>query len=173
MIELLAGVPAPASVWESQILPARVRDYTPALLDELLATGTVVWSGHGRLGEDDGLVSLHLQEYAFETLPAVPAPAERSPLQQTILQVLAEGGAYFARQLAAAVQARSIADDNALPAVGAVSPDALHTTLWELVWMGYLTTDIWTPLRGLAGIRPPRPRAVRTSRRSTRVRGIP
>ncbi len=173
VIELLAGVPAPASVWESQILPARVRDYTPALLDELLATGTVVWSGHGRLGEDDGLVSLHLQEYAFETLPAVPAPAERSPLQQTILQVLAEGGAYFARQLAAAVQARLTADDNALPAVGAVSPDALHTALWELVWMGYLTTDIWTPLRGLAGIRPPRPRAVRTSRRSTRVRGIP
>ena len=32
--------------WESLILPARVLDYRPALLDELTATGEVVWSRH-------------------------------------------------------------------------------------------------------------------------------
>src|SRR5690606_18647541 len=34
IIEQFAGVPIPASAWESLVLPGRVRDYTPALLDE-------------------------------------------------------------------------------------------------------------------------------------------
>lgn len=54
VIEQLAGVGLPASLWESQILPARVRDYSPEMLDELLATGAVIWSGQKKLGEDDG-----------------------------------------------------------------------------------------------------------------------
>lgn len=53
VIEQLAGVGLPASLWESQILPARVRDYSSEMLDELLATGAVIWSGQ-KLGEDDG-----------------------------------------------------------------------------------------------------------------------
>ena len=43
VVEQLAGVPLPVSAWENQILPARVRDYAPALLDQLLATGSVLW----------------------------------------------------------------------------------------------------------------------------------
>src|SRR5690606_5921061 len=35
VIEQFAGVPIPASAWESLVLPSRVRDYIPALLDEL------------------------------------------------------------------------------------------------------------------------------------------
>jgi len=38
-IEQLAGMVLPASAWESLVLPARVRDYTPAMLDELCAAG--------------------------------------------------------------------------------------------------------------------------------------
>ena len=61
VIEQLAGVGLPASLWESQIPPARVRDYSSEMLDELLATGAAIWSGQ-KLGEDDGLgVALHLQ----------------------------------------------------------------------------------------------------------------
>ena len=79
VIEQLAGVGLPASLWESQILPARVRDYSPEMLDELLATGAVIWSGQKRLGEDDGLVALHLQEYAAESFtPAEADQANRS-----------------------------------------------------------------------------------------------
>jgi ATP-dependent Lhr-like helicase len=33
VVEQLAGVPIPASAWETLILPARVRDYSPAMLD--------------------------------------------------------------------------------------------------------------------------------------------
>jgi ATP-dependent Lhr-like helicase len=166
VVELLAGVPLPASAWEQQILPARVGDYAPAMLDEVLATGAVVWAGHGRLGDDDGLVSLHLQELAAETLPALPLEAP-SPLQAIILAVLADGGAYFARQLAVAVQARQRSSGGPEN----VDADALHAALWELAWAGWVTTDLWTPLRHLSGPRAVRPRVSTSARQSRFARG--
>lgn len=47
VIEQLEGVALPAGVWENAVFPARVADYTPAMLDELLAGGEAVWVGVG------------------------------------------------------------------------------------------------------------------------------
>ena len=46
----LEGVWLPADLWESVVLPARVADYRPAMLDELIASGDVVWQA--RPGEE-------------------------------------------------------------------------------------------------------------------------
>lgn len=50
----LEGFEAPALLWESELLPARVRDYQPAWLDELCTAGRTVWArlrpGGGRSG---------------------------------------------------------------------------------------------------------------------------
>jgi len=43
VVEQLAGFEAAAGSWESAVLPARIRDYTPAYLDHLHATGRAVW----------------------------------------------------------------------------------------------------------------------------------
>lgn len=67
-IEQLAGVILPASAWETLVLPARVRDYSPADLDELLSSGEVLWQGHGALPGRDGWVSFHLADSAPLTL---------------------------------------------------------------------------------------------------------
>lgn len=167
VIALLAGVPLPVSAWEHQILTARVADYAPAMLDALLATGAVAWVGHGRLGEDDGLVSLHVQEGMGETMPAAQV-IDPSPLQAALLAVLAGGGAFFARQLATATQAR-------LAAAGVtdivVDAEALHSALWELAWAGWVTTDLWTPLRHLSATRPARPRPTTSARQNRYARG--
>lgn len=45
LFDLLFGCPAPASVWETEILPARVPDYSPLLLDGLLAGSELLWFG--------------------------------------------------------------------------------------------------------------------------------
>ena len=45
-IEQLQGFEASAGAWESEILPARVADYSPSLLDRLCWEGEVTW---GRL----------------------------------------------------------------------------------------------------------------------------
>lgn len=163
-IEQLAGLPLPASLWESQILPARVRDYSPDMLDELLATGEVIWSGQKKLGDDDGLVALHLRDYLAETLPPpVVDNAALSDIQHAILSVLAGGGAWFAQHLAALIQTQTdrLSDELA-------SPGSLHEALWGLVWHGYVTTDIWGPLRSLtrgAALSRPQPRRAARMRR--------
>ncbi|GAA4480946.1 ATP-dependent helicase [Gluconacetobacter asukensis] len=169
IIEQLAGVPLPASLWENQILRARVPDYTPAMLDELIAIGSVLWCGHGKLGGEDSLISLHPREFAAETLPPPPAAddmAALSPLQRAILDILADGGAYFARQLATLAPAR-LAEDPAGSWDGGMllSVSDLDTALWGLALAGYVTSDSWAPLRARSGMRTHRPRPVHLSRR--------
>lgn len=155
-VEQLAGCPIPASALESLVLPARVRDYSPAFLDELTATGEVLWAGHGALPGDDGWVSLHLADHAELTLP-VPAAFEHSELHQAVLDALTPGGAWFFRQLS--------------DAVGATDDSALAAVLWELVWAGRIGNDTLAPLRSLVGgggahrTRRPAPRARTASRR--------
>lgn len=147
VIEQLAGVGLSASLWESQIFPARVRDYSPDMLDELLATGEVIWSGQKKLGDDDGQVLLHLRDYLAETLSPPSGDSETlSDLQRAILDVLSGGGAWFAPQLSAMIQARTQSSGND----EWITPATLHEALWGLVWQGYITTDIWAPLRGLS-----------------------
>ena len=47
VIDQLAGVPMPASAVEPLVFGQRVRDYQPAMLDELLASGEVDLVGRG------------------------------------------------------------------------------------------------------------------------------
>ncbi|STE19182.1 ATP-dependent helicase [Escherichia coli] len=158
------GVGLPASLWESQILPARVRDYSSEMLDELLATGAVIWSGQKKLGEDDGLVALHLQEYAAESFtPAEADQANRSALQQAIVAVLADGGAWFAQQISQRIRDK----------IGeSVDLSALQEALWALVWQGVITSDIWAPLRALTRSSSNARTSTRRSHRARRGRPV-
>ena len=42
-LDQLSGYSAPASAWEQDLLPARVADYAPYMLDQLCAGGSVAW----------------------------------------------------------------------------------------------------------------------------------
>lgn len=158
VIDQLAGVNIPASAWESLILPQRVVDYSPAMLDELTATGEVLWSGAGSLPGNDGWVAMHLAETAHLTLPLVP---EHLPdeLQREVLLALGGGGAFFFPQLA---EATGAADDKTLVAA-----------LWELVWAGLITNDTLAPLRTLTGHGGGAHRTQRAAPRSRMYRGRP
>jgi ATP-dependent Lhr-like helicase len=134
VIDQLAGCAVPASALEPLVLAARVRDYEPSYLDELTASGEVVWAGHASLPGSDGWVSLHLADQAPLTLPD-RQPFEHSELHQAVLDALAPGGAWFFRQLS--------------DAVGSTSDGALTATLWDLVWAGRVSNDTLTPLRAL------------------------
>ena len=46
-IEQLQGIAIPASAWERLVLPARIADYSPAMLDEMCSGGEVLWAGSG------------------------------------------------------------------------------------------------------------------------------
>jgi ATP-dependent Lhr-like helicase len=134
VVEQLAGCAVPASALETLVLPARVGDYQPAMLDELTATGEVLWAGHGGLPGSDGWVSLHLADTAHLTLPD-HGDLEHSPDHQAVLDGLAGGGAFFFRQLATAV--------------GSTDDKALSAALWDLAWSGRIGNDTLAPLRAL------------------------
>ncbi|AWG49916.1 ATP-dependent helicase [Mycobacteroides abscessus subsp. abscessus] len=129
VIEQLAGVPIPASAWEPLILARRIRDYSPQMLDELLASGEAVWSGQGSISAQDGWIALHPSGVA----PATLAAAETVILDdahRAILDCLTAGGGYFFRQFGS---------------------DATRAALWDLVWAGQVTGDTFAPVRALLG----------------------
>jgi len=135
-IDQLAGCAVPASALEPLVLAARVRDYEPAYLDELTATGEVLWAGHGSLPGADGWVSLHLADQAPLTLPPPGLEeAELSELHRSVLDALAPGGAWFFRQLS--------------DTVGSTDDAALAVALWDLAWAGRIGNDTLAPLRAL------------------------
>jgi ATP-dependent Lhr-like helicase len=135
VIEQLAGVPIPASAWESLVLPARVSDYTPAMLDELTATGEVIWSGHGSLPGRDGWIALHPADAAPLTLAPPSEEIAHGTLEAQLLEALAGGGAYFAAQL------KQI--------TGAENEQSVIDALWSLTWAGRVTNDTFAPIRTL------------------------
>src|SRR5262249_14826894 len=62
-IEQLQGAALPASILETDILPARIDVYDSADLDAVTAAGEVVWVGVEPLGERDGRVALYLADH--------------------------------------------------------------------------------------------------------------
>lgn len=139
-VEQLQGAAVPASALEKLVLPSRVAQYQPAMLDELTATGELLWAGSGSLPGKDGWVSLYLADNAPLLLPP-PHPLELSPLHQAVLDTLAGGYGLFFRQIADQVRA----------AHPTASDQALADAVWELAWSGRLTNDTVAPLRALLG----------------------
>ncbi|MGK3127669.1 ATP-dependent helicase [Pantoea sp. C8B4] len=155
VVEQLAGVVLPVSLWESQIFPARIRDYQPAMLDELLSSGEVIWVGHPSSNLQDGLVSLHLSEFASETLPAMDHSVTLSPIESRLVALMQDGAGWFVRQLMPRIT--ETMDSNEL-----IEPTDVYQALWQLIWRGVLTIDTWSALRNLSQIAStPKPRPVR------------
>lgn len=144
VIDQLAGVPIPASAVEPLVFGLRVRDYQPAMLDELLASGEVTWSGAGQIGGGDGWIAFHPADSAPMTL-AAPTEIEFTDTHRRIMETLGGGGAYFFRQLA----------DN--------PGDELKQALWELIWAGWVSGDTFAPVRAM----------LTGPRRSSGRRGVP
>ncbi|WP_217652591.1 Lhr family helicase [Streptomyces aidingensis] len=164
VIEQLQGAPVPASALEKLVLPSRVPGYAPTMLDELTASGEVVWAGAGALPGKDGWLSLYPADTAPLLLPP-PRPLEQSPVHRAVLEVLAGGYGLFFRQLADQVRARLVPVPGTAAEGGAEAAgqgagggppephgDALIAeAVWDLVWAGLVTNDTLGPLRARLG----------------------
>ncbi len=148
VVSQLQGVAMPASVLERDVLPARIPRYSGRLLDELLSSGEIIWTGAGSLGRDDGKVCLFLRDHAAALLGEPDLTAFDSPEHQRLRDVLANRGACFFRELQAS------------------NDMATLDALWDLVWNGEVTNDSFAALRALApGRRASTPAAGSTVRR--------
>lgn len=158
VVRQLEGAPLPLATLESEILPARVPGFTPALLDQLGAMGGVAWvgrsatatptatptarggqRGRARAGRSaQGSVALVRRERAPLLLPAAgpgAIPEELDGPARAMLAHLETRGASFLMELQRAAELRS--------------PEETLTHLWSLAWRGLVTNDTFQPLRGL------------------------
>lgn len=146
VLSQLSGTAAPASAWESLILPARLPGFRPATLDELLASGEIITVGRGALSGHDGWLAFYPREDAEVMLPPTPhSEGHDSEGQQTgdrtlrdaIPEVLARGGAWFSDAL----------HDQLLRDGVTTSPQKTAEALWELFWEGRIVPDSFAPVR--------------------------
>jgi len=176
-IDSLQGAPLPASLLESQILPARIARYSPADLDTLVAAGEIVWCGVDPIGEHDGRIAFYLADRIIDLripYPVIPSDAPpasvgaaqtngplqrqpfrrepgsefaRDPREEAILDVLARSGATFFADLH--------------DAAGGGYPGDTVDALWSLVWRGLVTNDTLHALRAFIA----KPESTRSSKR--------
>jgi ATP-dependent Lhr-like helicase len=131
----LQGLALPVEVWERDVLPRRCGAYSPVWLDQLCASGEVVWVGAGAIGRSTGRVALYFRDDAEAIGPprSGARPPERPDLPEhdVLRERLTLSPCFFTDLLAE------------LP----IAPELLQEALWDLVWAGEVTNDAWAPLR--------------------------
>ncbi|WP_428568945.1 MAG: DEAD/DEAH box helicase [Solidesulfovibrio sp. DCME] len=118
-LERLAGLPLPAALWETDILPARCRAYDPALLDAALAETGLAWFGAG------------LKKVLFARPEDLDLAGFGPPR--------ADDGLF--------PDPRAAYDFSALLEITGLSPSALAARLWEAAWQGVASCDSLAVLR--------------------------
>ncbi len=132
-LDQLEGLALSFAELERTVLPSRVTDYHPRMLDELGTTGQLVWVGCGALAGRDGRVALYRRNRAAALLEPPMALKGMSKLQQELVDHLTTHGASFFAELLASCAAQSPAD--------------VLAELWDLAWGGWVTNDAFQPLR--------------------------
>ncbi|MCU4186918.1 DEAD/DEAH box helicase [Acidiferrimicrobium sp. IK] len=169
----LQGFAIPASVLETDVLPARVRGYQPRMLDELMAAGEVMWVGAGSLGRSDGRIVLGLRQqapllwrrmgFAGGVLAGMPSPADPAPVAgapPAVDPALAPGAPPAAagdvdgethRHLRRVLAERGACFFRELGLPGA-SDQEIVEALWDLVWAGEVTGDAFAAVRATVAV---------------------
>src|SRR5690606_37338783 len=151
-LEQLEGTALPVTELEQEDLPARVADFVPSFLDELVSSGEIVWRGIEPVGQRDGRIALFLTDrYALLAPPSEPLS---NPLAQRIRETLALRGALFFQDL--------------VTSLGAFAPEVLKV-LWQMVWAGEVSNDTLAPLRSLGALDQERERGPNRAFRSRRA----
>src|SRR4051794_3970079 len=130
----LQGLALPADAWERDVLPRRCGAYSPTWMDELTASGEVVWVGAGALGRNSGRVALYFRDDAEAIGPppvrgGIEAPSD--PEHEALRERLGRSPCFFTDFIAE------------LP----LTPEQVQEALWDLVWAAEVTNDAFAPLR--------------------------
>jgi ATP-dependent Lhr-like helicase len=165
VVEQLEGFQAAAGAWESDLLPARLKDYGGPWLDELCRSGRIVWTRlAGRIKASSGpvrgtpivlLPRRHLSAW-YALASDAPQP-ELSSRAQRVLETLQTQGALFFDELQQ--DARLLRSE-------------LEDALGELVAVGLVNADSFAGLRALLAPAAKRSRSSRQSRGGAFIGGM-
>ena len=144
----LQALALPAELWERAVLPRRVGAYSAAWMDQLCASGELVWIGAGALGRNSGRVALYFREDLQVLGPPPFKGAAPDRPEHDLVRARLGAGACFFTDLLVDVE---------------LAPEELQEALWDLAWAGEVTNDAFAPLRA------PRLTLARAQRSQARV----
>jgi len=128
----LQGLALTPETWEQEVLPRRVGAYSATWIDQLCASGELVWIGAGALGRNSGRVALYFREDApLIGPPSVRGDPPSTPAHEAVRERLVRGSCFFTDLLIDV----------------ALAPEELQEALWDLAWAGEVTNDAFAPLR--------------------------
>ena len=160
VLQQLDGITAPATAWESDILPARVPHYDPAWLDQLCISGQVSWgrllqpreAGAGKASGPVKNTPLNIvQRRNLDLWRALVAESTREANDQAI----ATGGQRLDSLSSSAALVQQLLQQHGasfftdLVRQSALLPLQVEDALAELVSAGLVTSDNFTGLRAL------------------------
>jgi ATP-dependent Lhr-like helicase len=169
VVEQLQGYETAAGAWEAEILPARIVDYEPALLDILCLGGDVAWgrwahrATHAEVpARRPGLTRNATLGLAIrEDLPWL---LDETPPEEEALSVPSRDVLEFLRRRGASFFPEIVAGTHHLPT-------EVEEALWQLVAAGLITADAFAALRSLVSGESKRSdRSLRRRRQPRRVR---
>ncbi len=168
----LEGCAVPAGAWETDVLPTRIADYSPAMLDRLCASGQIAWArlAPPRTSHDGGSRAAPVRSTPitlvgrenlprWQTLAAAPETdaIRLSATARRVRDILAQEGALFFADLTAAT---------------GLLRSQVETALSELVALGTVTADSFAGLRALITPNNRRPRHNQRRRRELNSKSV-
>jgi len=123
--EQLAGIAAPAKLWETEFFPCRCPSFSGEMLDREIREGRLLWYGSGK----EKAAFCHPEDLDL-VLPISPPPRFRDMLSANFFDT-----------------ARSFWEIKDALAANSVEINTVAETLWEEVWRGSLSSDSWEPMR--------------------------
>jgi ATP-dependent Lhr-like helicase len=157
---VLSCYTAPAPLWETEILPARIRSYKPEILDNALAGGGLVWFGAGK--ERIGFCAP--DELEFMETPVLDRVLDASRMKPAFLDALRIIVPFCGRY-------RNFWEikDELIRSGFAGTTQTVAEILWEAAWSSLVSSDSFRAVRrGLEqGFNPPNPILSRPGGRMT------
>jgi ATP-dependent Lhr-like helicase len=141
VIEQLDGYELAAAAWEHDVLPARVRDYGPELIDMLCLSGRVAW---GRLTPMDGVGKGPLKSSPISLMRRDHATLWRTAVEPELAGLTSE-----ARAVLLSLRARGALFFHELVAATGILRTQVERALGELAGAGLVTSDSFSGLRAL------------------------
>lgn len=142
-LEKLMCHPAPAAMWETEFLPARLSSYDPSWLDSLMQEGDIMWLGTRRewvtlcfTGELDLIHDPASDSITGESQAADPLPNDAETLKEPPVSIDELFPDETTRQTFANLQH-----------LLSGTPGEVSHQIWQHVWQGRLTNDTFIALR--------------------------
>ncbi|HEY8692538.1 MAG TPA: helicase-related protein, partial [Chloroflexota bacterium] len=132
VVDQLQGVALPMEVWEPDVFHRRLASYQPGWLDQLCASGEIVWLGSTSPGGGKGKIAFYFRDEVELLLPPEGPPRSLSQNAERVRDWLRTRGASFLQDVANGAK---------------LGQPEVYDALWELVWAGEATNDTFDPVR--------------------------